>query len=106
MIAAALSSLKGPKHGGANIKVVEMMQDLRKNVDDISDESQVEEYLRKLLHKEAFDQKGLIYGMGHAVYSVSDPRERVLKSFVKQLAVQKKREEDSLLYEQIGRAHV
>ena len=57
VIAAALSSLKGPKHGGANIKVVEMMQDLRKNVDDISDESQVEEYLRKLLHKEAFDQK-------------------------------------------------
>ena len=71
VIAAALSSLKGPKHGGANIKVVEMMQDLRKNVDDISDEGQVEEYLRKLLHKEAFDQKGLIYGMGHAVYSIS-----------------------------------
>lgn len=58
MIAAALSSLKGPKHGGANIKVVEMMKDLRKNVDDLSDEEQVEEYLRKLLHKEAFDKKG------------------------------------------------
>ena len=58
VIAAALSSLKGPKHGGANIKVVEMMQDLRKNVDDLSDEGQVEEYLRKLLHKEAFDKKG------------------------------------------------
>ena len=64
VVAAALSSLKGPKHGGANIKVVEMMQDLRKNVDDLSDEGQVEEYLRKLLHKEAFDKKGLIYGNG------------------------------------------
>ena len=82
VIAAALSSLKGPKHGGANIKVVEMMKNLRKNVDDLSDEEQVEEYLRKLLHKEAFDKKGLIYGMGHAIYSVSDPRAEVFKAYV------------------------
>ena len=101
VIAAALSSLKGPKHGGANIKVVEMMQDLRKNVDDISDESQVEEYLRKLLHKEAFDQKGLIYGMGHAVYSVSDPRAEIFKRFVKQLAVEKGHEAEYALYEKV-----
>ena len=71
-----------------------MMQDLRKNVDDISDESQVEEYLRKLLHKEAFDQKGLIYGMGHAVYSISDPRAQIFKAFVKKLALAKEREKD------------
>ena len=101
VIAAALSSLKGPKHGGANIKVVEMMQDLRKNVDDISDESQVEEYLRKLLHKEAFDQKGLIYGMGHAVYSISDPRAQIFKAFVKKLALAKGREKDFELYSMI-----
>ena len=89
VIAAALSSLKGPKHGGANIKVVEMMKDLRKNVDNLSDEEQVEEYLRKLLHKEAFDKKGLIYGMGHAVYSISDPRAQIFKAFVKKLALAK-----------------
>ncbi len=101
VIAAALSSLKGPKHGGANIKVVEMMQDLRKNVDDLSDEGQVEEYLRKLLHKEAFDKKGLIYGMGHAVYSISDPRAQIFKAFVKKLALAKGREKDFELYSMI-----
>ena len=101
VIAAALSSLKGPKHGGANIKVVEMMQDLRKNVDDLSDEGQVEEYLRKLLHKEAFDQKGLIYGIGHAVYSISDPRAQIFKAFVKKLAFAKGREKDFELYSMI-----
>ena len=101
VIAAALSSLKGPKHGAANIKDVQMMQDLRKNVDDISDESQVEEYLRKLLHKEAFDQKGLIYGMGHAVYSISDPRAQIFKAFVKKLALAKEREKDFELYSMI-----
>lgn len=69
-----------------------MMQDLRKNVDDISDESQVEEYLRKLLHKEAFDQKGLIYGMGHAVYSISDPRAQIFKAFVKETGPLQKKE--------------
>lgn len=99
--AAALSSLKGPKHGGANIKVVEMMQDLRANVEDTEDEAQVEEYLKKLLHKEAFDRKGLIYGMGHAVYSISDPRAQIFKGFVEKLAVAKGREKDFELYSKI-----
>ncbi|MCQ4022194.1 MULTISPECIES: citrate/2-methylcitrate synthase [unclassified Ruminococcus] len=98
VMAAALSSLKGPKHGGANIKVIEMMDDLKKNVSDIKDEEQVRDYLKKLLHKEAFDNKGLIYGMGHAVYSLSDPRERVLKSFVGGLAKEKGRDSDFELY--------
>ena len=102
-IASALSSLKGPKHGGANIKVVEMMKDLKKNVKDTTDEKQVEEYLRKLLHKEAFDRKGLIYGMGHAIYSTSDPRAEVFKSFVKQLSEEKHREKDFALYSMIER---
>ena len=98
VIAAALGSLKGPKHGGANIKVVEMFQDLKRNVKDTTDPAQVEEYLLKLLHKEVFDQKGLIYGMGHAVYSISDPRSEIFKQYVKQLAMEKNREEDYKLY--------
>ena len=91
VIAAALSSLKGPKHGGANIKVVQMMEDLRRNVEDVSNENQVREYLYKLLNKEAFDRSGLIYGMGHAVYSISDPRAKIFKAFVEKLANEKKR---------------
>ncbi|MBQ4531076.1 MAG: citrate/2-methylcitrate synthase [Lachnospiraceae bacterium] len=102
-IAAALSSLKGPKHGGANIKVVEMMNDLKKNVKDLKDEEQVAEYLRKLLHKEAFDKKGLIYGMGHAVYSISDPRATIFKGFVEQLSDEKGRKEEFELYSMIER---
>lgn len=98
VIAAALGSLKGPKHGGANIKVVEMFHDMKENIKDISDEAQVEEYLVKLLHKEAFDRKGLIYGMGHAVYSISDPRAQIFKQYVKQLAHEKNRDEDYRLY--------
>ena len=98
VIAAALGSLKGPKHGGANIKVVEMFQDLKKNVKNTTDPAQVEEYLLKLLHKEAFDKKGLIYGMGHAVYSISDPRSEIFKQYVKQLAMEKDREADYKLY--------
>ena len=78
-IAAAMSSLKGPKHGGANIKVMEMMEDIRNHVRDYSDKEEIEAYLSKILDKEAFDRKGLIYGMGHAIYSLSDPRERVFK---------------------------
>ena len=97
-IAAALGSLKGPKHGGANIKVVSMFQDLKKNVKDISDEKEVREYLKKLLHKEAFDKRGLIYGMGHAIYSVSDPRAQVLKGFVETLAREKGRMKEYNLY--------
>lgn len=102
-MAAALGSLKGPKHGGANIKVVQMFDDLRTHVSDTTDEAQVEAYLKKLLHKEAFDQKGLIYGMGHAVYSISDPRAKVFKKFVKQLASEKNKEHEFVLYDMVER---
>lgn len=81
-IAAAMSSLKGKKHGGANLMVMNMMDDIREHVSDYSDKEEVAAYLDKILNKEAFDRKGLIYGMGHAVYSLSDPREKVFKSFV------------------------
>lgn len=101
VMAAALSSLKGPKHGGANIKVVQMINDLKENVKDISDRDEVEAYLQKLLNKEAFDKKGLIYGMGHAVYSISDPRATVFKSFVSRLATEKHHEADYNLYSMI-----
>ncbi len=102
-IAAALSSLKGPRHGGANIMVVEMFKDIKKNVSDITDEAEVREYLRKILHKEVFNKKGLIYGMGHAVYSVSDPRADIFKAFVEKLAIEKGREKDFALYSMIER---
>ena len=102
-IAAALSSLKGPRHGGANIMVVEMFKDIKKNVSDITDEAEVKEYLRKILHKEVFNKKGLIYGMGHAVYSVSDPRADIFKAFVEKLAIEKGREKDFALYSMIER---
>ena len=102
-ITAALCSLKGPKHGGANIKVMEMFADLKKNVKNTKDEGQVADYLRKLLHKEAFDQKGLIYGMGQAVYSISDPRAVIFKSFVEQLSKEKGREAEFRLYEMVDR---
>lgn len=102
-ISAALGSLKGPKHGGANIKVVQMIRGLKQNVSDITDEQEVRNYLRKLLHKEAFDKKGLIYGIGHAVYSLSDPRAQIFKGFVGQLAHEKGRDEDFALYEMVER---
>lgn len=102
-IAAALGSLKGPKHGGANIKVVSMFDDMKKHVHDWKDEEEVSAYLRKLIHKEAFDKRGLIYGMGHAVYSISDPRARIFKQFVKQLADEKGRQKDYRLYEMVER---
>lgn len=102
-IAAALGSLKGPKHGGANIKVVSMFDDMKKQVRDWTDEEEVSEYLRKLLHKEAFDRRGLIYGMGHAVYSISDPRARIFKQFVEKLAEEKGRMKDFRLYEMVER---
>lgn len=102
-IAAALGSLKGPKHGGANIKVVSMFDDMKKHVHDWKDEEEVSAYLRKLLHKEVFDKRGLIYGMGHAVYSISDPRARIFKQFVKQLADEKGRQKDYRLYEMVER---
>ena len=97
-IAAAIGSLKGPKHGGANIKVVQMIEDMKKNVEDWNSETQVKEYLKKLLHKEAFDHAGLIYGMGHAVYSLSDPRANIFKAFVKSLSEEKGRNEEFQLY--------
>lgn len=97
-VSAALSSLKGPKHGGANGKVVKMFEDMKKNVEDVTDEEQVEAYLTKLLEKKAFDKKGLIYGMGHAVYSVSDPRARIFSKFVEKLAIEKNREADYRMY--------
>ena len=100
-MAAAMSSLKGPKHGGANIKVMEMMADIRDHVKDYADKEEIKAYLNQIVDKKAFDKKGLIYGMGHAVYSLSDPRERVFKSYVQQLAKEKGREQDLLLYENI-----
>ncbi len=100
-ITAAMSSLKGPKHGGANIKVMEMMDDIRENVKDHRDEDEIRAYLTRILRGEAFDHKGLIYGMGHAVYSVSDPRERIFKGYVEKLAVEKNCEEDLALYSAI-----
>jgi citrate synthase len=100
-IAAAMSSLKGPKHGGANIKVMEMMNDIRKNVRDWGDRDEVRAYLARMLDGEVFDGKGLIYGMGHAVYSLSDPRERVFRSYVEHLAVAKNRQRDMNLYNMI-----
>lgn len=89
VIAAALGSLKGPKHGGANYKVVQMMEDLKREVKDHKDREEVDRYLTRLLKKEAFDKKGLIYGMGHAVYSLSDPRAQVFKKFVERLSEEK-----------------
>ena len=100
-IAAAMSSLKGPKHGGANIKVMEMMDDIRKHVDNYENEEELSDYLSKIINKEAFDKKGLVYGMGHAVYSLSDPRERVFKSYVEKLAHEKGREKDLILYQNV-----
>lgn len=100
-IAAAMSSLKGPKHGGANIRVIEMMEDIRKAVSDYSDEEEIAAYLEKIVNKEAFDKTGLIYGMGHAIYSISDPRERVFRKYVEQLAIEKDRNDDLTLYKNI-----
>ncbi|MCR5526711.1 MAG: citrate/2-methylcitrate synthase [Lachnospiraceae bacterium] len=88
-IAASLGSLKGPRHGGANIKVVKMMDNIMQNVKDYKDDEEISAYLGKLLNKQAFDKSGLIYGMGHAVYSLSDPREVIFRSFVEKLAVEK-----------------
>lgn len=100
-VAAAMSSLKGPKHGGANIKVIEMMDDIRAHVSDPSDKEALGDYLSKIINKEAFDKKGLVYGMGHAVYSLSDPRERVFKSYVEKLAKEKGRDKDLELYKNV-----
>lgn len=97
-IAAALGSLKGPRHGGANLKVVDMIADMKKEIKDWKDEDEVSAYLRKLLRGEAFDHQGLIYGMGHAVYSTSDPRELIFKEYVKKLSKEKGLSEEFELY--------
>ena len=102
-IGAALGSLKGPKHGGANIMVVRMFQEMQKELGDWTDEDEVRDYLKRLLHKEAFDRRGLIYGMGHAIYSVSDPRAEILKRFVESLAEEKGRMKEYQLYSLVER---
>ncbi len=102
-MAAALSSLKGPRHGGANIKVVQMFNDMKANVKDWSDEDEIAAYLKKLLNKEAFDKSGLIYGMGHAVYTLSDPRSEIFKKFVGVLSNEKNRQEECNLYNIVER---
>lgn len=102
-IAAALASLKGPKHGGANLKVVGMMDDIKKHVKDWSDEEEVSAYLKKILDKKAYDKAGLIYGIGHAVYTISDPRAVILKRFVDMLSVEKGREKEYMLYQNVAK---
>lgn len=103
VIAAAIGSLKGPRHGGANIKVVRMFEEMKQKVSDWSDEGQVADYLTKLLHKEAFDHAGLIYGVGHAVYSKSDPRAVIFKSFVEKLSEEKGLQNEFALYSLVER---
>jgi citrate synthase len=100
-IAAALGSLKGPRHGGANIKVVQMFDDIKQNISDWSDDSEIEAYLQKLLNGEAFDRSGLIYGIGHAVYSISDPRAVIFKAHVEKLAKEKGMEAEYNLFAKV-----
>ena len=102
-IAAALCSLKGPKHGGANLRVMGMMKEIKKNVKDWKDDEEIAAYLERIVNKDAYDKSGLIYGIGHAVYSISDPRARVFKGFVEQLAEEKGREKEYGLYARIER---
>lgn len=100
-ISAAIGSLKGPKHGGANIAVINMIQDLKANVPDFNNRGKLDDYLVKLLKKEAYDRKGLVYGMGHAIYTLSDPRAKILKSLAKKLAESKGLLDDFLLCDYI-----
>lgn len=100
-IAAAMSSLKGRKHGGANLQVMKMMDDIKSHVSNFGDEEEIASYLDKILNKQAYDRQGLIYGMGHAVYSLSDPREQVFRKFVEELAHDKGKDKDLMLYENI-----
>ncbi|MCR5469189.1 MAG: citrate/2-methylcitrate synthase [Lachnospiraceae bacterium] len=102
-IAASLGSLKGPKHGGANIKVVQMFEDMKSKLKDWNDEDEIADYLKKLLNGEAFDRAGLIYGMGHAIYSVSDPRAQIFREFVKRLSVEKGQQKEFALYSAVER---
>lgn len=102
-MAASLGSLKGPKHGGANIKVTKMFADMKEAVKDWKDEDEIKNYLSKLLDREVFDKAGLIYGMGHAVYSISDPRAKVFKGFVEKLSIEKGMEKEYGLYANVER---
>ena len=101
VFAAALGSLKGPKHGGANIKVVRMFEDMKQNLHDYEDEDEIADYLKRLLNKQVFDKQGLIYGMGHAVYSISDPRAQILKKFTGGLSAEKGREKEFRLLQNV-----
>ena len=101
--AAAMASLKGPRHGGAHIKAAEMMDDIREHVRDWEDEDEIRSYLGEILDKKAFDHQGLIYGMGHAVYTLSDPRERIFRGYVEMLAKEKERTKDLDLYQAVER---
>jgi len=100
-LAASIGSLKGPRHGGANLKVQEMFQDMKQQIEDWSDEEEISAYLEKILNKEAFDKSGLIYGMGHAVYTLSDPREVILKKYACKLAEEKGLSEEFNFYDRV-----
>lgn len=102
-VAASLGSLKGPKHGGANLKVMEMFEDIKEHVGNWDSDEEIRSYLQKIMNREAFDRTGLIYGMGHAVYTLSDPREKILSDFARRLAVEKGMEEEFHLYENVER---
>ena len=102
-VAASLGSLKGPKHGGANLKVENMFSDIKEHVPDWSDENALRDYLQKIINKEAFDGSGLIYGMGHAVYTLSDPRAVILKEYARSLSEEKGLQEEFHLYESVER---
>ena len=102
-VAASLGSLKGPKHGGANLKVMEMFADIKQNVENWDSDDEIRDYLRRILNRDAFDRAGLIYGMGHAVYTLSDPRERILSEYARKLAIEKGMEEEFHLYENVER---
>lgn len=102
VIAAALGALKGPRHGGINTNVMKMMENIKANVKNLDDDSEIEAYLTDIINKKAFDGTGIIYGMGHAVYSVSDPRVKIFKSFVEKLAAEKHKEDESKLYSKVA----
>lgn len=102
-MAASIASLKGPKHGGANLKVLQMFQDIKANVMNWENEEALGDYLRKILRKETFDKAGLIYGMGHAIYTISDPREEILKEYARKLAEEKGRMDEFMLYDRVER---
>ena len=102
-VAAALCSLKGPLNGGGDLKVMEMMKNIHNNVEDVTDETQVKEYIRKIVRGEAFDRSGVVYGMGQPIYSLSDPRALIIKEYVEKLAEEKHEKDEFKLYELIER---